>query len=158
MNVHFDLVGAKELDKALAQLPRATSRTVLRKTLTKAAEPILTMAQYLVPVDQGDLKRSLKIGTSLSSRQRKSARGQVGEVVVYVGASHPMGAHAHLVEFGTVKTPAQPFLRPAWDRQKGKALRIFQAEIWKEIVKAAESLAKKATKRTLSKSARQALS
>lgn len=156
-NVRFELVGAKELDKALAQLPRATSRTVLRKTLTKAAEPVLTMAQYLVPVDQGDLKRSLKIGTSLSSRQRKIA-GRSGEVMVYVGASHPMGAHAHLVEFGTAKTPAQPFLRPAWDRQKGKALRIFQAEIWKEIVKAAESLAKKATKRTLSKSARQALS
>ena len=38
--------------------------------------------------------------------------------VTLVGASWPLGAHGHLVEFGTVKSRANPFFRRSIDQAK----------------------------------------
>lgn len=35
--------------------------------------------------------------------------------------------HGHLVEFGTSRTPAQPFLRPAFDAAASRALKVAEA-------------------------------
>lgn len=156
--------GFKELDKALGELPKATAKNVLRRTLVKAGEPIAEEARRLVPVDQGTLRDSIKVSARLKNKvgsaefaaamraglgkdaarsalrtaRRNAGGGSFAEM--YVGpASVPQ---AHMTEFGTVRTQAQPYMRPAWDGQKMEALDIIKAELGNQIIMAAKRLSR----------------
>jgi len=135
--------GLKELDIALRELPKATSRNVLKRALTKAAKPIETAAQAKVPVLTGALKQSIKIGPkSKLDPKVRSTHIQKSPVEVFVGA----GAlpHAHLIELGAAGRAAHPFLRPAFDENKQGALESIKRDIAEEIEKARARLARKA--------------
>ena len=54
--------GLKELDEALGQLPKATAKNVLKRTLEKAAAPIVEEAKQLVPVYSGPHKENVVSG------------------------------------------------------------------------------------------------
>lgn len=54
--------GLKELDLALGQLPKATAKNVLKRTLEKAAAPIVEEAKQLVPVYSGPHKENVVSG------------------------------------------------------------------------------------------------
>lgn len=157
--IRMELTGAKELEAALQELPKAIGKAVLRRALIKAAEPIAEDArqrlQSLVHTVTGRLLRGIGVSTKLSRRQKKLAGAKPGEVRVYVGASP--ARHAHLVEFGTRERftkdgkssgvmPSFPFLRPAWEAGKRAALDRLGNLIWAEIKKAAERLAKRRAK------------
>jgi HK97 gp10 family phage protein len=47
-------------------------------------------------------------------------------------------AHAHLLEFGTSRQPAQPYMRPAWDSTKQAVLENIRAALWAEILRRAK--------------------
>lgn len=167
----FNLVGLKEMMDALEQLPTiAMQKGVLRRSLITAGAPIVEAAKGNVPVKSGRLRDSIKVSTSLKATQRRG-RFDRSAVTVYVGSSSPL---AHLIEFGTTErilkkprtvnlggdmvqitntghTPANPFMRQAWDSTKDQALKIFGDEIWTELVKTARRLAKRAAKGTLGK-------
>ena len=145
------MFGSKEVEDALKQLPKSISKSVARRVLKKAAKPVLEGAKQKAPVGPtGNLKESLIISTKVTPSQKKFLESGKG-VVVHVGASHPKGAHAHFLEFGTRKMPPQPFLRPAWDSNKDKSLKIIGEEMGPFIEKAAATLRKKAEKGTLGK-------
>lgn len=86
---------------------------------------------------------------------RRSGDSKGTRITVNIGPSAP---HARLVELGTAprfqKTtgkyvgimPAQPFVRPAFDNQKGNALNAIKREITVEIGKAKGRLDRKAAK------------
>jgi hypothetical protein len=59
---------------------------------------------------------------------------------MYVGA----GAlpYAHMIEFGTSRIAAQPFMRPAWDSKRRESLNIIRSELGTEIIMAAKRIAK----------------
>lgn len=141
----FRVDGLKELEQALGQLPKATSKAVLRRTAIRALAPVIADAKTRVPVDEGDLKDSLKITTKLSKRQQRKNAKSVAEgkssVQLYAGPSAL--PHAHLVEFGTEHMAPQPYLRPAWDANKDEVLELVRTELADEITKAAARLAKK---------------
>lgn len=148
--------GGKELEAALKQLPKATAKNVLRRALQRAAEPIVSAAEANAPHGQtGELKASEIASTRISRRQKSSA--PKSGVTVFVGPSGLWGSLAHLIEFGTSKAPAHPFLRPAWDENKDKVRSMIADEIWKALAKAARTLARKAERGNLSKAARRAL-
>jgi HK97 gp10 family phage protein len=159
----FQIEGLKELEAALMQLSKATGKTVLRNALKKAAAPIAEAAKENVPVDEGRLKESISVNTRLVKSQQPGGFRDRTAVNVHVGADAKNGPHAHLVEFGTKPrfhkksgkyvgmAPAQPFLRPAWDANKEKALKIFAEQVWHELVKVARRMANKAAKGTLGK-------
>lgn len=86
----------KELNATPAEILDAITPVVERHT--KAAEQ---KALSLVPVKSGLLKRSIA-----SEVKTKPGRWVFGRVA----ASAP---HAHLLEYGTVRASARPFLRPA---------------------------------------------
>lgn len=154
--IRGELIGAKELEQALKQLPKSTAKGVLRRALSNAAKPTVDAAKSLVPRGKtGNLQASIEISTRLKASQKKGGRPQ--GIEMFIGATWPKGAHAHLVEFGTVKTSARPFMRPAWDSTKEKVLDSIQAEIWKSLAKSARTLARKAERGTLSAAARRAL-
>lgn len=131
--------GAKELAEALATLPDKLQANVMRAALRAGAKLIREEAVACVPVDSGDLRSSLKIGT----------RSRRGVVSANIKAGGKQAFYAHFVEFGTaahtitakdggymmfggawVKSAhhpgarAQPFMRPALD---GRAQAAVQA-------------------------------
>jgi HK97 gp10 family phage protein len=157
------LSGFRDLDRALAELPKATARNTLKRTLVKAAEPIAERARELVPVDQGQLKASIavspriknKVGNaeySAAMRQglgraaavqamrdaRRASAGSFAEM--FIGPTVPAGFYGHLVEFGTRKAIAQPFMRPAWDATQREALDVIKAELASQIIASARRL------------------
>lgn len=159
----FQLSGQKELAEAFEELPKSVGNAVLRTTITKALRPVRDDAKNFVRRDEHDLAESIVISTRLNKRQRR-IYGKHGDVVVYAGPSHPKGAHGHLLEFGTGpryhKTtgryvgvmPARPFMRPAWDANRGRVLQTIREDLWANIVKAAQRLRKRAEAGKLSKS------
>lgn len=145
---HGELVfkwhGLKELDNALKQLPSAFHKQVLNAALRKAGKPVVDHVRSSgdTPRRSGFLAASVKVGTSLSRRQKRS-RIKEAQAEVFIGPTYPYGAHGHLLEFGTVKMKARPFMRPAWDATKHQVLKIFAEELKKAISRKAKSLAKK---------------
>lgn len=145
------IVGAKVewlkgSDKALAEVgARATQKNILRRALLKAAKPIDDQASALAPVETGKLQVSVVAGTALTRRQRSTAykAGALGVVEVHVGTALSRGLFQ---EFGTVKMPAKPFMRPAWEANKDGAVKIISTEIWTEIEKAAARASRKRAK------------
>lgn len=161
--------GLKELDAALGNLPKATARNVLVRTLRKAGEPIAERARQLVPVQTGQLRASIIVSPRLvnktgdaefaavlrsgGSREeargalidaRRAAKGTGTFATMYVGAGQL--PQAHMVEFGSRNNTPHPYLRPAFDEMKEAALSIIKAELGGEILKAASRLAKKMAK------------
>ena len=144
----FRIEGLKALDKALGQLPRATGKNVLRRVARSALEPIIADAKTKVSVLSGELRDSLAVSTKLSHRQKrlhkKLVRGDKSSVEMFAGA----GAHLRvpqgvMEEFGTVKRGPHPFLRPAWDGGKMRVLSDIKKDLWAEIKKAADRVARK---------------
>jgi len=144
VSVKFE--GLADLDRALADLgKKTTQKNVLVRTLKKAAEPIRSQAQSLAPVETGKLELSIITGTRLTRSQRSSAyrAGTLGVAEVHVGTALSRGMFQ---EFGTFKMRPHPFLRPAWEANKLRALSIIGTELWVEIRKAADRAARKAAR------------
>lgn len=117
--------GIKEFEAALEDLGKRLGRSVLERSLRKAAKPMLDAAKNNAPRDRGDLEGSLKIARQTTSDPGKAAfaatmqatgdrtaaraalrdayRTQGGAVVDLVLGPDLAdgGSHAHLVEFGT---------------------------------------------------------
>lgn len=147
----FSMAGWKELDKAMAKLAPSMQVSTLRKALKRSAQPVIDEAKRLVPVDDGDLRESITMNTRLKNRRDARQDRSESAVIMYLGTSTPLGSHGHLLEFGTKNHPAQPFLRPAWEKHKKKVLDNIQAELWNELRKTAKRLAKRAAKGNLSR-------
>ena len=139
------LEGFRELEAALAQLPKATGKNVLKRTLLKAANPIEEGAAANAPSLTGHLKRDVSSGTRLTRRQAAQAR-RAGKSYqeVHVGVADPAGVQN---EFGNEHQAPQPFLRPAWDANREDALGTIKTELGQEIDRAAARLARKAARR-----------
>jgi HK97 gp10 family phage protein len=137
------LEGLRELRAALAELPKATGKNVLRRALMNAGEPIEQAAAAAAPVLRGHLQRSVTTGQKLTRRQKAKHRKE-SEVEVFVGAGGL--AQAIQQEFGNVNHAAQPFLRPAWDANKVAVAKAIAGELAQEIEKTRARLAHKAAR------------
>jgi len=147
----IELRGAKELERALRQLPKAVGKSVLRSALKKALEPTRAEAERRAPRRSGRLAGSYVIKASLTKGQRRGRRRRPGAVEISVGSTDPK---AHLLEFGWKFAAPQPHFRPAWDANKYKAALTVEAEIWAALRKAAKRLHGQAARGKLSKSSK----
>lgn len=100
-----------------------------RAAFKEVAKFIRKQMKARVPVDQGTLKKN--VGTWV---KRKDASLQIG---VYTRErakrkGYRYAFHAHLVEFGTKKLPAKPFLRSTV-MENIDQIRIIQGKYLKEI-------------------------
>lgn len=87
-------------------------------------------AKLLAPVDTGRLRGSIQTvsGTGQRTKPKDSndtiaQPSEVRETFVGTGVDY-----APYMEYGTIKTSAQPFLRPALDIARGRTLTIVQVE------------------------------
>ncbi|MGE0294968.1 MAG: HK97-gp10 family putative phage morphogenesis protein [Hyphomonadaceae bacterium] len=119
MNIDFKVEGLRELDKALNKLPLKARGNIMRNALSKAMEPVKRSAVSLAPIRTGNLRQSIVKRTSTP----KGGNGFVAEARVSVTTD---GWYGMFHEFGTVKLPARPFIRPAIDNNADAALAIFR--------------------------------
>ncbi len=143
--IQMKVLGLKELDLALRELPEAAAKATLRAALKKAAQPVADVAASMAPVRTGRLSESISVRTQLSKRQRRG-RKKKDAVVMFIGAEAKKGPHAHLIEFGTRFQGARPFLRPAWDAGKQGVLSSIRSQLATQIEKTRKRLARKAPK------------
>lgn len=139
----FRIEGLAELDEALLELPKATARNILVRTLKTQGELIRADGERNAPKDKGGLKQSYTVGTKLSKRQ-KSQNKKESMVEVYIGP----GPHAKGVqtEFGNAHQAAHPHLRPAFDSNVQRVLAGIRDELADQIEKARVRLARKAAR------------
>lgn len=162
MRVKID--GLRELERVLAELPKATGKNVLRRVLTKRAQPFDKVWRGAAPDDrrtgEQDLNSSGGISSKLSKRQaslhRKMFRDDRASVEIFAGPG-PL-TQAITNEFGTGprfhaesgkyvgEVPPHPFVRPAWDSTKDGMLDGIKDDLWTEIHKSAVRAAKKRAK------------
>lgn len=139
----FKLEGLKELDQALTELPKATARNVLLRTLKEQGQPIADAGEANAPRLSGKLADSYTVGTKLSRRQKKQNRKE-SAVEVYVGPTpHPKSVQT---EFGNAHQAAHPHLRPAWDANVMRVLDGIKNALADQIEKARARLARKAAR------------
>jgi len=140
--------GLKELDKALAQLPKATGKGVLRRVLKRRAQPVADTASAMASRRTGALAESAAVGTQLTKRQKalhkKMFRNDKASVELFAGFGGL--AQATQQEFGNENHGPQPAMRPAWDATKGAMLDGIKDDLWDEIKKSADRFAKRAAK------------
>lgn len=141
----FKLEGARQLHDALGEFTKATERSILTRVAKKALEPVQERAKQLVPVDEGNLRDSIVISTQIGGRGKKAERKRPKNGVrVYVGS---ISRNAVPREFGSVRSAAQPYMRPAWDSEAGNVLGEVEIGLKEQIDKAAARAARKAARR-----------
>lgn len=145
MNQKFKIDGLRETEAALAELPKATGKNVLRRVLKAAAAPIESAAQSMAPHLTGTLERKIVTGTRLTRRQAQMVRkaDSKSSAEIHVGTADPAGIQT---EFGNVHQAAEPWLRPAWDENKDGALNTIATDLGTEVEKAAIRLARKSAR------------
>jgi HK97 gp10 family phage protein len=144
----MSFTGGRELEAALADLgKRTTAKRTAERALKKAAQPIRDKWQQLVPVGDGDLKRSIKIGKAVKGVQRQ-LRGSVAAIFVGIDETEDkrLRIYGPVQEFGNESNPAQPAGRPAFEATKHEALDRLADDLWAEIEKTKARAAKKAAK------------
>lgn len=140
--------GFRELERALAEeLPKATAKNVLKRTAINAMARIEDRARQLVPVDDGDLKKSIATKPVKAKRVSRTRYASSSGVEVATGPTgRQEGGNAAWQEFGTVKQAAQPYMRPAADSEAENVIAEVRDELAAQIEKAKARIAKKAAK------------
>lgn len=159
----IEVTGAADLQAALRELgdPRAI-RVALRAALRAAARPMLEAVQSRVPVDKGDLKRSIKMAAAKGERLDSPEFGivigvdineQPAQIIIRKtrsnggkGATYRdpgVAGVAPITEFGRPGQPAEPMFRPAFDTEGENTIRRFGEIAGPEIERVAARLAKK---------------
>jgi HK97 gp10 family phage protein len=108
------VTGVEQLRRALVDVIPKKVRANLETAMTEGAALIAAGARLRVPVDMGDLRDSVRVSNIYTSRR--------GALVIRISAGEktPDGYNtARIVEFGTMDTPAQPFMLPS-DRANRK--------------------------------------
>ncbi len=98
MAMRVEVLGLKELEAALYELDKHTTRkSVARKVLKKAAQPLADDMNRLAPDDpdtQEGLNTSYSVSTKLNKRQRRASKKNKSDVEVYAGTNDPAGRAA----------------------------------------------------------------
>jgi|GEM_PF-2096366 len=122
---------AKDFVARMGRIPDKVKRRI-NAANEKSAEDLVAMMVRLVPVDQGDLQRSINY------YEVAGYRGTDGGGVTWrVVAGDDKAFMARWVEFGTPKTPAQAFFFPAY-RAMRRLIKQRQLRAWRQGLKDAE--------------------
>lgn len=93
-NSQFSISGLAQLDAMLKQLPATVEGNIMRGALRAGQKVIMEEARARVPVDQGDLKKSIRIQYRARSKKH-------GWVRMHLVAGGKKAYTAHWIEYGT---------------------------------------------------------
>lgn len=147
MQTTYKLTGLRELGERMKALRTDVAGKVARQAIAAGASVSRAAIKRGAPVDSGNLKAAVVMkrvkdsrlteeyvvavrkGKSSDVRAAKQGKGKLGKDAYY----------AHMVEFGTVKMPAQPFVRPGFDGSVDPALKAIEKRLKARIEKAEKS-------------------
>lgn len=144
----MNLTGFKELAESLRELGPRVARNTLRRAVAAGATPIRTRARERAPKDTGEMAKDIQI------KREKTEGPHVASYSVFVrtGKKSRLSGRARnveknswywrLVEFGTVKMAAQPFLRPSFEELKESSVKIIGEKLDEGIQAEATKLAR----------------
>ncbi len=130
MKGSFRIEGGNELAATLRALPLSVSRPIKKDVLREAAEPMVAVARRLAPRDPGapDLADNIEIGNP------RAAQDKFGDEVASVVWGPVKGFfYGYFQEWGTVHHGAHPFMRPAFDQNVERSVRIISSRTWEHI-------------------------
>lgn len=120
----FDLEGVEEFLTAMKKKGDLLE-SQQEKIINAGAEILKKEIEARAPVLTGNLKQHIVI-----TEVRKDPDG----AFVYVGPSDPgKGFYGRMIEFGTVKMRARPFVEPSYLSKKSEVLERIAAEVRKVI-------------------------
>ena len=140
MEASFEIKGLAELNKELKKLPEDFRNKSLNGATGGASRVIRDQAIQLVPEDTGNLRMAIR------AQKKKSfspwlAKYQVninprGKVTILTRGKKRRSSstyYGRMVEEGTAKMPARPFMRTAFAFKKREAVETFQRILDKKI-------------------------
>jgi HK97 gp10 family phage protein len=132
MNISVEVKGLKELEDALAELPKQIVKQSFKQALIAAAKTEIAVAKSLAPVmskptkyrEPGELRNSIDVSSVKFNRY--GAGVKVGPKRIKGESNQTPGAWGLMVEYGSVHNPNPvPYLRPAFDQTKETAIQEF---------------------------------
>jgi HK97 gp10 family phage protein len=115
--------GIDRLQRLVDQIPKKV-RAGLETAMTESAALIAAGARLRVPVETGELRDTI--------HQTDVREGKRGGLYVAITAGERTKNNyntARIVEFGTMDTPAQPFLLPSYRANRKRAQRRMRKAI-----------------------------
>ena len=130
INVRLNTTQWKKIGTKLDRMAARAEKAGNAAAINKASTPMLAAAKRMAPVrlvKGGRLKKSLV----------KRVKRVGGVVVGKIGIKPKTYGNRilHLLEFGTSKMAAKPFLRPAYYQTRDESKEIYKREIWADIQK-----------------------
>lgn len=127
--------GLSSFQRRMKAIPKA-ARTAVRPVLVRQGDAMADTMRSLAPVDEGDLWSSIAVtepGQATPPYSQPGGSMVVPENAVAITVGHTDVRYAHLVEYGTTKTQAQPFFWPAFRMSRKKAMAAIKRGIGKAI-------------------------
>lgn len=137
--------GLTELEAALEQLPEKVARGALVKAMTDATEAFRQRAVELAPYDPNK-KDGMHLVDGIRKQMRVGSNSVKGAWVHGKVGLHPDVFYGRFIEFGWTSAqsgrsvPAHPFMRPAFDEERYRALAIVSQQLAAGIETAAREL------------------
>jgi HK97 gp10 family phage protein len=142
----FSITGLSDLEKRLSEFSDRVGKNILRGAVSAGAAVIRNEARLKAPKDTGEMVRDIMIKRA---KEIKGSGDVTYQVFVRTGKKSRLAGkkrnvardsfYWRFVEFGTSKMSAKPFMRPAFDTQKEKAVERIReylaARIEKEATK-----------------------
>lgn len=146
MATRIEIKGLRELGEAMKALGDDIGLKIARSATNAGAQVIKRRAKELAPVApepyeiEGVVVQPGNIGKNIVVKRLKRNQTQLtSEHVVTVRGKAKYGYASRvgaLQEFGTVHHPAQPFMRPAFEQEKGFAVQKMRETLKRRIDKA----------------------
>lgn len=133
MPLDAKLVGIDDLLKVMRKLPDRVERKVLGSATSAAATVVRNEMQLQAPVLSGRLRARVR-----TKRARKSEAPPQG-VRYDVGPTRAV-FYGTIIEIGSATQPARPWMRPAYEASKNRAIQKFIERGGKAIVREAAKL------------------
>ena len=129
----------------MQKLNAAMNQKLVRQALSAGGRKIRDRARSIVS-QHDDPKTGRQIAKNIVTRYRSKMSRQTGDVVVSVGVAYPKGRipkgnpddgvqtpHWHLLEMGTEKMKAQPFLVPAAIQESASLPQVIVDDLSKRL-------------------------
>jgi HK97 gp10 family phage protein len=132
----FKIKGLAETVKALEVLPDKLVKKALRKALQAGGEVLGNAVMERTPVDTGLLRESVGLAVTVhndASGEANVGFGRQDYVARFVEFGHRIVGHKPNKKDTGKHVPARPFIRPAFDASKDKAVETFADVIEEQV-------------------------
>jgi HK97 gp10 family phage protein len=137
--------GLAELEAALNQLPEKVAKKSMLDSMKAATKVFQERAIQLAPYDRAKTA-GMHLVDGIRMETRSGSHGVKGSWVHGKVGLHPDVFYGRFIEFGWITArggasiPAQPFMRPAFDGQKFRAIAVISQGLEAGIQAAAKEL------------------